>query len=79
MSGIDTLRQCFADTFGLEPGTDVENLQYQGIPAWDSVGHMQLIAALESAFDIMLDTQDVLDMSSFAKAEEIVRKYGAAF
>lgn len=79
MSGIDTLRQCFAETFGLEPETDVESLQYQGIPAWDSVGHMQLIAALESAFDIMLDTQDVLDMSSFAKAEEIVRKYGAAF
>lgn len=65
------------ETFGLEPESDVESLQYQGIPAWDSVGHMQLIAAIESAFDIMLDTQDVLDMSSFSKAEEIVRKYGA--
>lgn len=79
MSGIDTLRQCFVETFGIEPGTDVETLQYQGIPAWDSVGHMQLIAALESAFDIMIDTQDVLDMSSFSKAAEIVGKHGVAF
>lgn len=77
MAGIDILRQCFVDTFGLEPESEVEGLQYQGIPAWDSVGHMQLIAALESAFDIMIDTQDVLDMSSFAKAREIVGKYGA--
>lgn len=76
MSGLDTLKNCFIETFELQPGAEVENLQYQGIPAWDSVGHMQLIAALESAFDIMLDTQDVLDMSSFEKAKEIVGKYG---
>ncbi|MGE5516869.1 MAG: acyl carrier protein [Bacteroidota bacterium] len=76
MSGLDTLKNCFTETFDIQPGAEVESLQYQGIPAWDSVGHMQLIAALESAFDIMLDTQDVLDMSSFDKAKEIVEKYG---
>lgn len=79
MSGLNTLRQCFFETFDIQPDAEVENLHYQGIPAWDSVGHMQLIAALESAFDIMLDTQDVLDMSSFEKAKEIVGKYGVEF
>ena len=45
-----------AFTEGLEiDGTNLEDLKYQAIPEWDSVGHMGLIAALEDAFDIMMD------------------------
>lgn len=45
------------------------------IEAWDSVGHMGLIAALEEAFGIMLDTDDIIDLSSFEKGQEILKKY----
>jgi acyl carrier protein len=75
MEPSDKLRRCFIETFELEPDVDVESLHYQGIEAWDSVGHMQLIAALETTFDIMIDTQDVLDMNSFNKAKAILRKH----
>lgn len=50
-------------------------LEYQGIQQWDSVGHMALISALESQFDIMLDTDDVIDMSSVKEAVRILAKY----
>lgn len=50
-------------------------LEYQGIEAWDSVGHMGLIAALEDAFDIMMDTDDIIDFSSYKKGIEILKKY----
>ena len=36
---------------------------------------MALVAAIEEGFDIMIDAEDVIDMSSFAKAKEIVAKY----
>ena len=36
---------------------------------------MALVAEIEAAFDIMLETDDIIDMSSFAKAKEIVAKY----
>jgi acyl carrier protein len=75
MDSSDKLRTCFIETFGLEADVDVEALRYQGIKGWDSVGHMQLIAALESTFDIIIDVQDVLDMNSFGKAKEILRKH----
>ncbi|HYG87175.1 MAG TPA: acyl carrier protein [Azospirillum sp.] len=75
MDAREALKACFVDTFQLDAETNVETLEYQSIGAWDSVGHMQLIAALETTFDIMIDTQDVLDMSSFGKAVEIMRKY----
>lgn len=52
----------------------VEGLEYQAIPEWDSVGHMSLIAAIEEAFDIMMDTDDIIDFSSYEKGEEILKK-----
>ena len=42
----------------------LDGLKYQDIEAWDSVGHMGLISALEDAFDIMMDTDDIIDFSS---------------
>lgn len=53
----------------------VEGLEYQGIPEWDSVGHMSLVAEIEDAFDIMMDTDDIIDFSSFDKGIEILKKY----
>lgn len=69
------LAQAFRDTFDLAADAAVEGLAYQGIAAWDSVGHMRLVAALETAFDLMLDTDDVIGMSDFAKAVEIVGRH----
>jgi acyl carrier protein len=47
-----------------------------GAEGWDSVGHMILVASIETAFDIMISTEDVIDLSSFGKAKEIIAKYG---
>jgi hypothetical protein len=76
MAHRETLKRAFVNGLGLPPGTDVEPLAYQGVPEWDSVGHMQLINEIETAFDLMLPTGDVLALSSFAKACEIVARHG---
>lgn len=55
---------------------DVEELEYQSIEAWDSVGHMSLIAEIEDAFDIQMETDDIIDLSSFKKGIELLKKYG---
>ena len=53
---------------------------YQDTDEWDSVGHMRLINALEDAFDIMMDTDDIVDLSSFEKGKEILSaRYDIAF
>ena len=54
---------------------DVAGLKYGESDQWDSVGHMSLIAALEDAFDIMVDMDDIIDLSSFEKGKEILAKY----
>ena len=53
----------------------VESLEYQSIPAWDSVGHMGLIAEIEDAFDIQFETDDIVDFGSYKKGIELLKKY----
>lgn len=74
MNNLEKYNTAFTETFGIDGG-DLANLQYQGIEAWDSVGHMQLIAVLEDAFDIMFDTDDIIDLSSYEKGKDILKKY----
>ena len=66
--------QAFVDSLEVAAG-QVETLKYGESDQWDSVGHMKLIAALEDAFDIMVDMDDIIDLSSFEKGKEILRKY----
>lgn len=57
----------------------LHGLTYQSVDTWDSVGHMGLIATLEESFDIMFDTDDIIDFSSYEKGKEIMLKYGISF
>lgn len=50
-------------------------LKYQSVDGWDSVGHMGLMTAMEEGFDIMLDTDDIIDFSSYEKGKVILKKY----
>ena len=76
---MDKLKGAFAAILGVDPNGDFESMAYGQTPGWDSVAHMALIAEIEAAFDIMLPTDDVIGMSSFVKAKEIVVRNGADF
>lgn len=80
MTNIEKYTKVFVDTFEVTPEAAV-GLKYQDIEAWDSVGHMGLISALEDAFDIMMDTDDIIDFNSYEKGKEILAKdtYGVEF
>jgi acyl carrier protein len=71
----EKLRKIFASSLNIKIDDIQDELKYATIPQWDSVAHMALIAAIEEGFDIMLDAEDVIDMSSFAKAKEIIVKH----
>jgi acyl carrier protein len=79
MSNSAILYNAFAQALRIDPGTVSEDLTYNSIAEWDSVAHMALVAEIESVFDIMLDTDDILGLSSVAKAKEILAKHGITF
>ena len=56
-----------------------ENIKYNEIEEWDSIGHMTLMSALEEEFKITLETDDIVDFSSYKKGQEILKKYAINF
>ena len=71
----EKLTEVFSKSLGISKEQVNDDLRYGDAVEWDSVAHMTLIAAIEDAYDIMMDAEDVIDMSSFPKAIQIVAKY----
>ena len=79
MTNLEKYEQAFCESLELTKDQLV-GLEYQQVESWDSVGHMGLVAAIEDAFDIMMDTDDIIDLSSFEKGKEILTaNYGIEF
>jgi acyl carrier protein len=79
MENNQKLINSFQEALGLDTSSIVDSLTYQSVPEWDSISHMILISQLEEDFNVSLETDDVIDMSSFAKAREILAKHGVIF
>jgi acyl carrier protein len=71
----EKLRQVFAEELGVPVDRVTDDLRYGEAPEWDSIAHMALVAAIETAFDIMIDAEQVIDMSSFAHARRLVERH----
>lgn len=79
MPRIDELKAVFATATGVATDADFEAVAYGLTDGWDSVAHMALVAEIESKFDILLETDDVISLSSFPAARQILGKYGVMF
>lgn len=74
MENIEKYKKAFVNSFEVKE-EDVNKLEYQSIPEWDSVGHMGLISELEEAFNIQFEMDDVVELGSYYKGIEILKKY----
>ena len=66
----------FVETFDINEEDLNESLEYQSISAWDSVGHMSLIAALEDEFEISFEMDDVIEFGTYLSGIDTLKKYG---
>ena len=76
MNNLEKYNLSFMDSFSIDESVLGDELLYNTIPEWDSIGHMELIAKIEEAFDILLETDDIIDLSSYKKGIELLEKYG---
>jgi acyl carrier protein len=76
MSNKDKYDSVFIESFSVSKDMLDDKFVYQCVSAWDSVGHMGMIAALEDAFGIMMETEDIVEFGSYTIGIEKLRKYG---
>ena len=68
-------KEVFIESLAINGETFNEDIKYNDIPEWDSIGHMTLISGLEDAFKISLETDDVIEFSSYKVGVDILKKY----
>ena len=72
---LSKYKKAFVESLEISDEKILDNLKYNDIEEWDSIGHMGLISAIEDVFEITVETNDVIDFSSFKKGKEILKKY----
>ena len=78
MDNIEKYKEIFVSSLAIKENF-TEDLKYNDIPEWDSIGHMTLMSGLEEGFNITLETDDIIDFSSFKKGIDIKKKYKVNF
>jgi acyl carrier protein len=58
MTTFEQLQQVIATTLNIAPQKITETTTDEDIAAWDSLGHVNLMMALEQTFDVYLDVED---------------------
>jgi|TARA_B100000287_G_C20621274_1_gene776039 acyl carrier protein len=68
-------KEVFLNSLSISEDKFSDKLEYNDISEWDSIGHMTLMSGLEEAFNISIETDDIIDFSSYNKGKEILKKY----
>ena len=75
MSNKQKYKDIFIKSLVIESKKFNENIKYNEITEWDSIGHMTLMSELEEGFSITMETDDIIEFSSFKKGMSILKKY----
>lgn len=75
MSNIEKYNNAFVEVFGVEESALGANFNKDSVDGWDSVHQLNIIALLEESFDIMLDPEDIMELTSYEKGKELMAKY----
>ena len=67
---LERYKKTFIKSLSIDENSFKDTLEYNEIPEWDSIGHMTLMSGLEEEFKITLETDDIVDFSSFKKGIE---------
>lgn len=72
------LASVFANVFRLPQERVHPNLGPADVERWDSVGHVMLVTAVEQAFSVQFDVDEIMEFSSFQAILSAIERRTAA-
>ena len=76
MTTFQKLQETIATTLKVAPGKITETTRDEEIPSWDSLGQVNLIMALEQAFDIYIEVEDFGNLNSVPAILDFLGRQG---
>jgi acyl carrier protein len=75
MTNKEKYKKTFIEALSIDKDKFQETIKYNDIDEWDSIGHMTLMSALEETFNVSIETDDIIDFSSYNEGLKILKKY----
>ena len=76
MSDVDQkIKRIVLETLKIKETDYNDDLTAGDLPAWDSIGHVNLLMAVEREFDVAFDVTDAIDIESVGDLQDMVKKY----
>ena len=76
-SVVDEVRETVADVFALDVQDVTASTSPETAPVWDSIGHLNLVLALEQRFDVSFDPEQIPQLVSVqAIADAVAARQG---
>ena len=80
MDNLKKLNEIFKEVFAIGDEALGEHLNREEIAEWESIHQLSLLSYLEDSFDIMLDGEDALGITSYEGCKDILTsKYDVKF
>ena len=64
MTNKEKYGKIFIDTFSVDEEALKNDIAYNEVQLWDSIGHMTMVAAIEETFNITMESDDIINFSS---------------
>ena len=74
----ERLKQVVIDALKIRPSDYADDLRAGDVAAWDSLGHVTLLLAVQKDFEVTFDMDDVIEIESIEDLKRILRRYVAA-
>ena len=71
----ETLKEIVVNQLKINPDLYNEDLGAGDIPEWDSLGHVNLLMAVENHFGISFDIADAIDIETISDLSDMISKY----
>ena len=75
MTTLEMYNNVFVEIFAVEVSALGNEFSKETVAEWDSVHQLNIVICLEDLFDIMLDPEDIMELTSYEKGKEILKKY----
>ena len=80
MTNLEKLNQIFCEVYSVEESALNESFVNTNVETWDSIHQLSMVAAIEEAFDLMMDAEDILEMTSYENVKQLLTyKYEISF
>jgi len=72
----ERLKEIVAKVLLIDKAKINDEMSREDMEEWDSMAHLMLVSEIESAFEVMISDDDIVEIQTFGDIKKVLRKLG---